>query len=296
MSHRPGDASPLMARLIEAARAHDEAALAQLKDQTTLDPDRVHELRVTVKRLRALWRLVGTQGPRKLADKQDKRLRAAAASLSGARDLQVMGETLAALHANSRRDYEKEALDRVRELALPEGGDPAVAPEKPADLEKTFLEDRDRWSELKVEGDDDTLIKKGFGRLYANTRRLGFEAVAEDKPDAWHGFRKWVKYQLYQLEPFAGPLENSDIPLKEFKKLGRKLGELHDLHVLDEFLRQARKKTDEKEPFGHVRQLIGRRESALVNECEKRTRGAFSLKPKLFRKALGKALSAEQEA
>ena len=97
MSHRPGDASPLMARLTEAARAQDEAALALIKDRTTLDPDRVHDLRVTVKRLRALWRLAGTQGPRKLADKQDKRLRAAAKSLAGARDLQVMGETLDAL-------------------------------------------------------------------------------------------------------------------------------------------------------------------------------------------------------
>ena len=209
------------------------------------------------------------------------------ASLSGARDLQVMGETLAALRATSRRDYEKEALDRVRELALPAGGDPAVTPEKPADLEKTFLEDRDRWTDLKVEGDDGTLIKKGVGRVYAHTRRLGFEAIAEDQPETWHGFRKWVKYLLYQLEPIAGPLENSDIPLKELRKLGKKLGDLHDLHVLDEFLRQARKKTDDKEPFGHARQLIGRRESALVNDCEKRARGAFVLKPKVFREAMG---------
>ena len=132
MSHRPGDASPLMARLTEAARAQDEAALALIKDRTTLDPDRVHDLRVTVKRLRALWRLAGTQGPRKLADKQDKRLRAAAKSLAGARDLQVMGETLDALRAATRRDYEKEALDRVRELALADDAGDAVQPEKPA--------------------------------------------------------------------------------------------------------------------------------------------------------------------
>ena len=290
MSHRPGDASPLMARLIEAARAQDEAALALLKDRATLDPDRVHDLRVIVKRLRALWRLAGTQGPRKLADKQDKRLRAAAKSLAGARDLQVMGETLDALRAATRRDYEKEALDRVRELALPDDAGDAVQPEKPAQLEQAFLDDLDRWTNLAVDGDDDTLIKKGFGRLYANARRLGHDAIAEDEPEAWHGFRKWVKYQLYQLEPFAGPLENSDISLKDFKKLGKKLGDLHDLHVLDDFLRQAKKKADDKEPFGHVRQLIGRRESALVSDCEKRTRNAFSLKPKAFRKALRQAL------
>ena len=56
MSHRPGDASPLMARLTEAARAQDEAALALLKDRTTLDPDRVHDLRVTVKSMSARGR------------------------------------------------------------------------------------------------------------------------------------------------------------------------------------------------------------------------------------------------
>ncbi|MCU5788233.1 CHAD domain-containing protein [Alcanivorax marinus] len=278
-----------MTRLIEAARAQDETALTLLKDQTTLDPDRVHDLRVTVKRLRALWRLMATQGHRKTAEKRDKALRDAARRLSVARDRQVMGETLDALRAGTRRDYEQAAVDAVRRMALPED-QAAVAPAAPEGLETVFSDDRAAWDALTVE-EGTELLRKGFGRLYADARQRGFEAIAENRASVWHDFRKSAKAQLYLLDPIADRLDDSDLAIKDLKKLGRRLGELHDLQVLEEFLRQARKEADDKEPFAHVRQMIGRREAAVVEDCEKRTRRFFGPKPKAFRQALRQALN-----
>ncbi|MFP1683854.1 CHAD domain-containing protein [Alloalcanivorax sp. C16-1] len=292
MGQKPGDETALMARLIEAARAQDETALTLLKDQSTLDPDRVHDLRVTVKRLRALWRLMATQGHRKTADKRDKALRDAARQLSVARDRQVMGETLDALRAGTRRDYEQEAVDAVRRLALPED-ETAVAPAPPDGLETVFTDDRAAWDALTADqGREEStdLLRKGFGRLYADARQRGFEAIAENRATVWHDFRKSAKTQLYLLDPIADRLDGSDVAIKDLKKLGRRLGELHDLQVLDEFLRQARKEADDKEPFAHVRQMIGRREAAVVEDCEKRTRRFFGPKPKAYRQALRQAL------
>lgn len=289
MGQKPGDETALMTRLIEAARAQDETALTLLKDQTTLDPDRVHDLRVTVKRLRALWRLMATQGHRKTAEKRDKALRDAARRLSVARDRQVMGETLDALRAGTRRDYEQAAVDAVRRMALPED-QAAVAPAAPEGLETVFSDDRAAWDALTVE-EGTELLRKGFGRLYADARQRGFEAIAENRASVWHDFRKSAKAQLYLLDPIADRLDDSDVAIKDLKKLGRRLGELHDLQVLDEFLRQARKEADDKEPFAHVRQMIGRREAAVVEDCEKRTRRFFGPKPKAFRQALRQALN-----
>ncbi|MCC4310512.1 CHAD domain-containing protein [Alcanivorax marinus] len=289
MGQKPGDETALMTRLIEAARAQDETALTLLKDQTTLDPDRVHDLRVTVKRLRALWRLMATQGHRKTAEKRDKALRDAARRLSVARDRQVMGETLDALRAGTRRDYEQAAVDAVRRMALPED-QAAVAPAAPEGLETVFSDDRAAWDALTVE-EGTELLRKGFGRLYADARQRGFEAIAENRASVWHDFRKSAKAQLYLLDPIADRLDDSDVAIKDLKKLGRRLGELHDLQVLEEFLRQARKEADDKEPFAHVRQMIGRREAAVVEDCEKRTRRFFGPKPKAFRQALRQALN-----
>ncbi|WP_262731525.1 CHAD domain-containing protein [Alloalcanivorax marinus] len=289
MGQKPGDETALMTRLIEAARAQDETALTLLKDQTTLDPDRVHDLRVTVKRLRALWRLMATQGHRKTAEKRDKALRDAARRLSVARDRQVMGETLDALRAGTRRDYEQAAVDAVRRMALPED-QAAVAPAAPEGLETVFSDDRAAWDALTVE-EGTELLRKGFGRLYADARQRGFEAIAENRASVWHDFRKSAKAQLYLLDPIADRLDDSDLAIKDLKKLGRRLGELHDLQVLEEFLRQARKEADDKEPFAHVRQMIGRREAAVVEDCEKRTRRFFGPKPKAFRQALRQALN-----
>ncbi|HEX5678611.1 MAG TPA: CHAD domain-containing protein [Alcanivorax sp.] len=287
MSKAVTPASDLSGRLAGAACHQDETVLSLLDGQSNLTPDQVHQVRVAVKRLRAIWRVMAGVVDKKTARRQDKALRMAARALAGARDLQVMGETLDSLRKGAR-DYEADAIDAVRALAL-EARQDAVSPATPEGLEGVFRADLYLWRNLNIEANDADLIKKGFGRLYAESRQQGLEAVVENEPALWHGFRKRVKYQLYQLEPLESSLEDSDISLKEFRKLGKLLGELHDLHVLDEHLRRRKKECEDKEPFVIVRQLIARLEADRVAECRKRTRRCYSLKPKAFRKNLAGA-------
>ena len=167
-----------------------------------------------------------------------------------------------------------------------------ASPAMPEGLEGVFRADLYLWRNLNIEADNSELIKKGFGRLYAEGRQQGLKAVVENQPELWHRFRKRVKYQLYQLEPLESSLDDSALSLKEFRKLGKLLGELHDLHVLDEHLRKRKKDSEDKEPFVIVRQLIARLEADRVAECRKRTRRCYSLKPKAFRKALAGAAGA----
>ncbi len=287
MSKAATSASDLPGRLAGAACDHDETVLSVLEGQSSLTPDQVHQVRVAVKRLRATWRVMASVVDKKTARRQDKALRMAARALAGARDLQVMGETLDSLRKGARA-YESEAIDAVRAQALAAEQD-TVSPAIPEGLEGVFRADLYLWRNLDIEADNAALIKKGFGRLYAEGRQQGLEAVVENQPALWHRFRKRVKYQLYQLEPLGDAVDDAGISLKEFRKLGKLLGELHDLHVLDDHLRRRKKDCEDKEPFVIVRQLIARVEADRVAECRKRTRRCYSFKPKAFRKALAEA-------
>jgi len=287
MSKAATSASDLPGRLAGAACDQDETVLSVLEGQSSLTPDQVHQVRVAVKRLRATWRVMARVVDKKTARRQDKALRMAARVLAGARDLQVMGETLDSLRKGAR-DYESEAIDAVHAQALA-AEQAAVSPAIPEGLDGVFRADLYLWRNLTIEGDNAALIKKGFGRLYAEARQQGLEAVVENQSALWHRFRKRVKYQFYQLEPLGSALDDSAISLKEFRKLGKLLGELHDLHVLDDHLRRRKKDCEDKEPFVIVRQMIARLEADRVAECRKRTRRCYSLKPKAFRAALASA-------
>lgn len=273
-----------------AAVDHDERILTMLDGDAVLSADQVHEIRVAIKNLRALWRLSVTWGREKAARKRDRALKTAAALLSDARDSQVMLETLDQLAAASRRDFEKEALAAVRERLA--GDTPAsTEPRPPEDLAEVFRDDRDRWLALMPKGDG-AMVRAGLVELYRNTRRRGLEAMAEDDPDTWHRFRKWAKYLQYQLTPL--PLEGDDLDLKELRKLGQTLGNLHDLHVLDLQLKRLGKAQGDREAVAVARQVIGRHEADLASDCGKRARRFFALKPKQFRRLLRGALPTEE--
>lgn len=271
-----------------AAVDHDERILAMLDGDAALSADQVHEIRVGIKNLRALWRLSATWGKEKAARKRDRALKKAAALLSDARDSQVMLETLDQLAAASHRDFEKEALAAVRERLAADTPAP-TEPRPPADLAEVFLDDRDRWQALMPKGDG-VMVRAGLVELYRNTRRRGLEAMAEDEPDTWHRFRKWAKYLQYQLTPL--PLDGDELDLKELRKLGQALGKLHDLHVLDGHLKRLGKAKGDREAVAAVRQVIGRQEADRASDCGKRARRFFALKPKEFRRLLRGALSA----
>ncbi len=78
MSKAATSASDLPGRLAGAACDQDETVLSVLEGQTSLTPEQVHQVRVAVKRLRAIWRVMAGAVDKKTARRQDKALRMAA--------------------------------------------------------------------------------------------------------------------------------------------------------------------------------------------------------------------------
>jgi CHAD domain-containing protein len=280
----------LLPQLRDLACEYNRHSLQTLMGKQALSPGTVHDTRVTVKRLRALWQLMKPFYGSKNVRRSDHNLRDAARALSGARDLHVMQKTLRQLRDHTRREYELEALDSVRERIFP--GEPeAVRPPRPEEVVAALRADLERWQTLALDIDDKTLVKDGFGRTYRRARTLGFDALTGDAPEPWHEFRKWAKYLFYQMEPLAPALEKNDLRPEDLNKLGKKLGKLHDLHVLlDELGAQERKHTPEDVAI--IIQVMRRREAQLLGDCQNGARNCFSAKPKAFQRELLKAWEA----
>ncbi|ASK36275.1 CHAD domain-containing protein [Alloalcanivorax mobilis] len=279
MSKSPVIESQRLPRLLDAARACNETALAQLRVSGRLSPGQVHDTRVASKKLRALWRLMATLGHDKNAARRDKALKRAAAALSPSRDAQVAGDTLERLAAASHRQFEQQALRQIAQQ-LRENGPASTMPDKPADLEGVFETGLTLWSELNVDATG-AEVGEALARQYALGRRLLEQARERDDEQSWHRFRKGTKFLLYQLEALDEP-ELDTLPLRGLRKLGKRLGDMHDLHMVNGLLRRHARQAEEREPFVIARQVVSRHEARLREDVEQRARRLFALKPKIF--------------
>lgn len=261
-----------------AEQVHADIALMR-NDQDILQSEDIHGLRVASKELRALWQLL-----RPLLDKDEVRtaianLDQAAASLSDSRDYQVAISTTQRLLERTRNRDARHALREAQSALL--AAAPATASHAATELQHHWLQDARRWQALTSTADAATLRKRGFGRLYRKAARLARAARCEDDIRLWHRLRKWVKYLSLTL-PLAGQSSSQRALIEEFERLGKKLGQLHDLHQL--VLRIDRLDWQQTAPqqAAYVKHLIRREEARLCQRCSDITSTLFAPSPAQF--------------
>jgi CHAD domain-containing protein len=218
--------------------AIDEAA-SLARDATVSVDERVHEVRVLIKRARATVALVADEaGPR--ARRDDRALRAIGRALGPSRDRVVAREALARL---------------VRSLARRRG--PAAVRRSPTLhrwLERALgtpdAEERLREAALALDvarGEScgwkvprgQKAARAGFEAAYRRARRAFRRACEGADPVRFHAWRKAAKRLGYQTELLAQRAPGAYAPADQLKRLGRVLGDLHDLAVLRELLGRA---------------------------------------------------------
>jgi CHAD domain-containing protein len=210
-------------------------AIAELGGERSEDPDAaVHEARKHLKKARAALRLARFDVGAGLRREENARLRETQRRLGGARDAQVLLETLAGLRGPAGRPLPERTTRKLR-VALTERRARARAG---ADEQRTAAiaelgaaRDRvDGWP-LRDEGFGATAA--GLRRIQRDGRRARRAAAATTAAEEWHEWRKRVKdlwYATRILRPFAA-LELGAL-VEEADGLGELLGDLHDLAVL----------------------------------------------------------------
>lgn len=268
----PGE--PLERGLKRMALEQLDLVIAQLTSPNGTPPDEraVHETRKALKRLRTLLRLLESSLGEQAVARETAQLRGVAHALAGARDSQVMLDTLDALverrPASLRRDAGVRALRRHlaarhEQIRRDSVGDAVTLVRALGEL-RACRAAISAW-ELPV-GDELELAEPGLRRLYRQGRRRLRRAAGagrKRRTRTMHEWRKRVKDLRYATEMLQH-LERHPLPAlpgppgrrerrrrarerrqaKELRRLARRadklgevLGEEHDLAVLAEITR-----------------------------------------------------------
>jgi CHAD domain-containing protein len=198
----------------------------------------VHTVRTTIKRLRAILRLIQPAISKTAFEREDSRLRQAAGRLSLARDTQVARQTLLALPVSNKREQEAvaAALTGLEADAEPQTGIDEAMRKVAVDLEQT----RRSLHRLRFAGSEWNAIEPGLRKIYRQGRKRMNIALEDGDDAAFHKWRIRVKnlyYELQLLEPvWRKRLQKL---LSRLAELQDKIGDDHDLVVLKSLLRKT---------------------------------------------------------
>ena len=214
-----------------------DKALEHLECQDGKRDEHIHEARKATKRLRALVRLVR----RELGDEgyalENQYYRDAGQRLSGLRDAAVLVETLDRLVEYLGSDVPKSRFARVRGW-LVERRDRAYSQAASSDraIQEVIADlapARERLEHWNLQCEGWKGLRAGLQRIYARGRRDFAAAYALPSDEAFHDWRKQVKYLWYHTQIVQNIWPSVMQALaEELDQLGELLGQDHDLAVL----------------------------------------------------------------
>jgi CHAD domain-containing protein len=213
---------------------------SQVDDDALSADRRVHRVRTTCKRMRALLRMTRPALRESTYRRENARYRDLARLAGSARDARVALDTFDALVGDEPDELARAAglrarLDEhLRAVGAP--SDPFVAL---TEIRPALAEAWTALRDLKLRGKGFELIGPGYIRTY----QLGLKAQerAYERPSAelFHEWRKQAKYGLYQTQLLRDVWPKVMRERRRaFAELGEDLGTEHDLYVLRGELRE----------------------------------------------------------
>jgi CHAD domain-containing protein len=218
------------------ARGRIDHAIDELRGKSDSTPEEaVHEARKDTKKLRALLRLARGELGEETFGRENACFRDAARELSGARDSDVMLETLGALELPPGVGWELRKSIQAERALDGEGHREAAAGGAVATLEEA----RKRVDDWPLEQDAFEAVAGGLKRTYRRGRRDFRAARAEPTVESLHEWRKRVKELWYHhtlLRELWPPVMAA--VGDQAHELADQLGDDHDLAVLAAWVRE----------------------------------------------------------
>ncbi len=248
-----------------------------MREQTTralgklaTDVDRdtaIHETRKSMKRLRALLRLIRPALDKQTYQRENLRCRDINRLLSSARDEHVILETIANLR-DPKDEYSQTAFDRLVEAIQVDNNT-----EKKQHTKKTLqkamrllTQARTAIKDVKIDDSGFETVRHGFVRSYekAKTHMAKIQAKPKVSDDAIHEWRKSVQTHWRQMalltECWPDFIAHRIVLAKA---LSQDLGEDHDLSILSAFISKQIKKAITASQANSLLKLISARRNRL---------------------------------
>lgn len=260
----------------------------------------VHETRKTIKRMRALARLLRYELGEQEFERVNSSLRLAGQRLAGARDTEVRLATLEQLRAQHPKALASDGVARLRERLererrqTSEPASPQEVIEDIADMRRLLA----RWNLVEP---DFQVLGPGLRRIYreGRSRRARVKHKHARDADDVHDWRKRVKALYYALDILGGLDANSARHANSARRatrradrLGDLLGEEHDLWMLCAYIEVH------GDAFGEdcaaqeqLLKLTERRRDRLRKRALKLGAKLYKRKPGAFTRRIGEALS-----
>jgi CHAD domain-containing protein len=218
----------------------------------------VHAARKTLKRVRALLRLVRDRLSKSDYRRENRGLREVGRALAPQRDAEVLLKTLEKLRRTrdgSARKRTLAKLDLVLQGRQRRAFESRDHPKALRPVLKSAHRHAARWPLGKLKWAD---LCDGLGRTYRRGRDTFKAAEGARTDENLHEWRKRVKdlsYQLRLVQPVC-PKAIAGVE-KQMKRLGDRLGEDHDLAMLEAAVKSARLEAAESQSL--LRWIGGRR-------------------------------------
>jgi CHAD domain-containing protein len=277
---------PLRTGLLRIADCLIQNAVDRIRCPTSDRGEDVHLVRVTIKRLRAMLRLIRPVVGKTAFDRENNRLRTAARRLSAARDADVARQTLATLPSpkGRERDAVAIALAGFGKDGEPEADINKTMSQIELDLEQT----RRNLHQLRISEREWKAIEPGLRRAYRQCRKRMERALGQGDDDAFHKWRIRVKNLYYELQ-----LLQSVWPVRLNKmvaglgQLQDKIGADHDLGVLKRSLCRNPDTFGGTQSVEQVLNSLDARRRKLRRITKPLGRAIFDQRPRIFVRELG---------
>ena len=245
----------------------------------------IHQTRKQLKKIRALLRLIRYQIGKEAYQTANHYFRDAARLISDARDVSAGWETAEELQSLLTTARDRQAVGRLkRHLRAKKAaitryqvhGDKLLESVTEALAEAEQL--HRAWT---ISDDGFEAVEKGIKRIYRQCQKRQAKAYAADDPEAFHEWRKSVKYLRYQVDTLSplwpGLLQALE---GELNLLTDYLGDDHDLLVLQETIKEAKVMSPATQHS--VFSTIDERRAQLQQEALPLAKKLFAQKPKEF--------------
>lgn len=287
MSYRleTGKAAGESLRLVAASQAGK--AVEELDDARLERAETVHRVRKRCKKLRGLLRLY--RGPLEsdgIYATQNERIRDAARSLSGMRDGEVLTATLDDVLHTFAKQIEGRAFAEAKRGVTRHGR--RLKP-KASDVAKLLGRCRKDLASVQEAAktwdapDGFEAIGCGLEQTYRRGRRAFEEAYRQETPEAFHEWRKRVKYHGYHVRLLRDLWpEMLGRRRKLLEELGDLLGLDHDMAVLGRTIAASPREFGPIEEVDVLLALIDTRRRMLEAKARPLGRRLFAEKPARF--------------
>jgi CHAD domain-containing protein len=244
-----------------------DRGLQTVADSRAVLAKRVHVARTSCKRIRAALRLIRSQAPEIWAQ-ENGWFRDAARALAPLRDATVLPQTFAGLLKRAGRRLEqgrfagcrREILAHRRRALHDSVSNERILSQFAARMHEAAR----RWRKLKIAADAGAMIGRDFRQTHRRARHAWRHAGARRSTKAFHDYRKRAKTYGYQcrLLRCAWPAM-MQAGQGEFSALGDRLGEEHDLAVLDAWLEKNAASRARDQTVAELRGMIRSRRNEL---------------------------------